>query len=1133
MHEQQEHKTILLVEDEALIAVIGKRTLQKHGFNVIIASSGEKAITTVQNTPDIDLILMDINLGKGKMDGTEAAEIILRERDIPVLFLSSYTQKEIVEKTEKITSYGYVVKDSGETVLIASIKMAFKLHEAHQKVKQGAEQFRAITNTAIDGFWVVDIEGHILDVNGAYCSMTGYSRDELLKMSIPDLDAIEDKAMARQHMEKLIEKGSDRFESKQRCKDGQIIHVEVSTILTQEQKCLVFIHDITERKRTEQDLRRSKRTFRALLDATSDAAFLLDAEGIYLAMNETTVTRLGKSADTLLGVCAYDHVDADVAQKRRAMVNEVVTSGKPLHFVDQRDGLLLENRLYPIFGAENKVEMVAAYSRDITESELDKEELRYAHARLEALWGIAKIADDDFKSICDKILSEIVVITKSEYGFFGFISEDESVMTIYSWSGEAMKDCSMVDKPQHYPISEAGVWAEAIRQRKPFILNDYIIPHGAKKGYPDGHVTLTNLMVVPIFSGSRIVSVAAVANKAVSYNDGDINEITAFVSSVQSIIERKRAEEQLLKNIERLDMAQTAANAGVWDWEIPTGHIEWSNHMFHLLGLDPLKNTASFETWKSILHPDDIETARLRIDQVLKQQAVLNSDYRVVMPHGQIRWINAVGQGKYDNSGNPIRMIGFCMDVTERKQAEDLQRETEERFRTLATVAPVGIYLTDPDGNCLYANPAWCKMAGLNLEDALGQGWVKGLHPDDRAFVCSSWQQMVESQGKWGMEYRFQTREGTVTTVYGVAAPQYDASGKIIRYIGVNLDITDLKLAEKAQREKDEILSATQRLAKVGGWQWDVATQTMSWTEEVYQIHDLEEDRFIPGSPEHIDRSLECYAPEDRPLIVAAFKNCVERGQSYDLEFPFITFKGRRLWIRTVAQAVLDKGRIVKVVGNIMDITDRKLAEDKIKALLADKELLLRGLHNRIKNNMCNKKSLLSLQADKQKDPSIAAILNDAESRVNNMMVLYDKLYRSADFREISAKEYLTTLIDEILANFPPRESLTVNKQIDDIILDAKIVSPMGIILNELLTNAMRHAFINRNDGRIFVSLSAKDGHITLTVHDNGIGIPESVDIANPEGFGLQLVGILTEQLEGTIRIERENGTRFVLEFEV
>ncbi|MBF0574114.1 MAG: response regulator, partial [Desulfamplus sp.] len=140
----------------------------------------------------------------------------------------------------------------------------------------------------------------------------------------------------------------------------------------------------------------------------------------------------------------------------------------------------------------------------------------------------------------------------------------------------------------------------------------------------------------------------------------------------------------------------------------------------------------------------------------------------------------------------------------ERMNAENILREREEQFRTLATLAPVGIYYTDADANCLYTNPAWCKMAGLTSDEAFGNGWLKSLHKDDRELVVSNWGKMTKSRGEWGMEYRFQTREGIITHVYGLAAPQYDESGKILRYVGVNLDITDRKLTE------EELLKAKQ-----------------------------------------------------------------------------------------------------------------------------------------------------------------------------------------------------------------------------------------------------------------------------------------------------------------------------------
>jgi PAS domain S-box-containing protein len=131
--------------------------------------------------------------------------------------------------------------------------------------------------------------------------------------------------------------------------------------------------------------------------------------------------------------------------------------------------------------------------------------------------------------------------------------------------------------------------------------------------------------------------------------------------------------------------------------------------------------------------------------------------------------------------------------LEEQKRAEEKLHKIAEQFRTLAEVAPAGIYLCDPAGNYLYANPAWCGMAGLSAEEACGKGWAAGLHPEDRNRIVASWEHMVESHGQWGLEYRFQTREGKVTWVYGLATPQYDATGKVAQYVGINLDITERK----------------------------------------------------------------------------------------------------------------------------------------------------------------------------------------------------------------------------------------------------------------------------------------------------------------------------------------------------
>lgn len=227
---------------------------------------------------------------------------------------------------------------------------------------------------------------------------------------------------------------------------------------------------------------------------------------------------------------------------------------------------------------------------------------------------------------------------------------------------------------------------------------------------------------------------------------------------------------------------------------------------------------------------------------------------------------------------------------------------------------------------------------------------------------------------------------------------------------------------------------------------------------------------------------------------------------------------------------VFDNGQ--KCHMTVLDITDRKLAEQTVYNLLSEKEIILKEVHHRVKNNMYNIGALLNMQANVQDDPAAKSVLFDAAGRVQSMSVLYDKLYRSEYKTAVSLKEYFPDLIYEIVGIFPNKKSVKVKTEVDDIVLEAKILSILGILVNELVTNSMKYAFEGRSDGLIAVTVSKSGSRITITIADNGKGIPENITFQNSTGFGMQLVSMLTEQLGGVIDIKRGNGTKFILEFD-
>ncbi|MGD9975376.1 MAG: PAS domain S-box protein [Desulfatirhabdiaceae bacterium] len=278
-----------------------------------------------------------------------------------------------------------------------------------------------------------------------------------------------------------------------------------------------------------------------------------------------------------------------------------------------------------------------------------------------------------------------------------------------------------------------------------------------------------------------------------------LGNIIAYIGINKDITERKHAEDNLLQMAERLDLAQQIAKAGVWDWNIETGHIEWSDQMYDLFGLDPLKNRASFQIWKNILHPQDIEIAGNRIEQSLEMKTTLNSDYRIVLPDGQIRWINAVGQGKYDEQGRPVRMIGFCMDITERKRAEESLRESEERLRTILQTAMDGFWILDTQGRILEVNKTYCQMSDYSEQELLTMS-IFDLEVIESVNDTTARIQKIIASGADRFESQHRSKYGRIFDVEVIVQYRPIEGGRFVCFLR---DITARKLVEDALIESE------------------------------------------------------------------------------------------------------------------------------------------------------------------------------------------------------------------------------------------------------------------------------------------------------------------------------------------
>lgn len=226
-----------------------------------------------------------------------------------------------------------------------------------------------------------------------------------------------------------------------------------------------------------------------------------------------------------------------------------------------------------------------------------------------------------------------------------------------------------------------------------------------------------------------------------------------------------------------------------------------------------------------------------------------------------------------------------------------------------------------------------------------------------------------------------------------------------------------------------------------------------------------------------------------------------------------------------------DDGNIMGIVCIGNNIVEIKHAEEKIKASLEEKELLLRELHHRVKNNLQIILSLINLQSNGIKDQKDLEIFRESQSRVKSMAIIHEKLYESTDFANVNFEEYIQSLV-RYLISYYSADLIKVEIDVEkDIVLNMDTSVPCGLIINELVTNSIKHGFEGKNSGKIYIKLQSDDGCLTLIVGDDGIGLPRGVDIENPQKLGLQLVKSLTDQLDGKIEFDGSNGTEFTVQF--
>lgn len=316
--------------------------------------------------------------------------------------------------------------------------------------------------------------------------------------------------------------------------------------------------------------------------------------------------------------------------------------------------------------------------------------MKQSHKRLKLMVEVSQYQASSVQELLDFALDKVVALTSSNIGFIYHYNEEQEEFTLNSWSREVMPACSVAEPENLYKLEKTGIWGEVVRQRRPIIINDYHAPNPLKKGYPEGHVPLQRFMSIPVFDGDRIVSVVGVGNKPIPYDETDVEQLKLMMHGVWSYTRKLELENRLETIRKRFEFALTTGMMAIWEWDLTTDSLEWSDSVDSILGYQAGEFPRSITNWENILHPDDHDQVMMALRRQMDEDRPYNIDYRIQKKDGSYCYWNDNALTLRDKDGRPLRMVGSCIDITERKQAEINLKQMQAQLIQQEKMASIG-----------------------------------------------------------------------------------------------------------------------------------------------------------------------------------------------------------------------------------------------------------------------------------------------------------------------------------------------------------------------------------------------------------------------------------------------------------
>ena len=858
-----------------------------------------------------------------------------------------------------------------------------------------------------------------------------------------------------------------------------------------------LMHDVSDRKSMEARWRQSEARYRRIVETSQEGIWTIDSEANTTYVNPQMANLLGLRVEDMLGRSLFELTDASThAEIQRLLQRRQAGIVEQHDFWFRRaDGSDVWTMVSttPMFDENGRYKGALATVADISDRKRAEAQVRASAERL--------------RTVIETVGEGITL--SDESGYFAIFNSKMEKITGYSRQEvESVGDFLALLYPNLSDRHQALAGIRAIVQQG-----------GARE-------VETTIRAKDGTAKTLLVSTSLMREEGKQW----------FLSAYRDISDRERDRQAIERKTAHLAEAQKVASVGSWELDPLTRAIQWSEQACRIVGVDPRDCCYCNESldW---LHPDDKPLWKVLVNRCLRDRKPYEMELRVVQPLGFVRHVFVKGKPMFDEQGQVVRLFGTLLDITVRKRAEEALRQSKLLIQRIIDASPLILYVHDlHSGANVYVNYRVFDILGYSPETIQQQGaqfFRDNVHPEDyhlferyaHRFAGVPEGEVIES------EYRIRNASGEWRWLR--CRDLVFARGKDNhpqQVLGVAEDISDRKSAEQAIAESEGRFRQLAETVQDVFWIFCPKTNRVLYVSPAYETI---WGRSCESLYQNSTNWLEFILPEDLEEVKVKQQRILQ-GESVTKEYRIARPDGEIRWICDRAFPIRDDlAQVYRIVGIAEDITERRRAELQIQDSLREKEVLLKEIHHRVKNNMQVICSLLDMQSRYIDNSKTVTLLQESKHRIYSMALIHEKLYRSQNLDRINFSEYLQTLSHNLIQSFGDRaEDIELDTQFDPAFVNIETAIPCGLIVNELISNAIKYAFKKTETGRVEVILVTKcNSKFTLKVNDNGCGLPDNLDIDKSESLGLRLVKILTRQLRGKLTIYNHPGALFQIEF--